>query len=326
MQRKVWIDLMRGISMMAILLFHTEMYYAGRDIISYNLYVANALCAFYFLSGYLFHSGRRFEPLKKLRSIVRGLLLPYFIFTLLIAVPKALVHGNSLAPMELLHPILTGTASWFVASLIVAELIFTLFIYFARGRERLILAFGVLMLVLSMMAQRLSLPDWWYWKEALLALFFLSLGYVFHGNESRSDFLFKPAATIVVLLLLISLKCAEQFLGINLVIVNISNYAVFALDMTLGILLLMSMCRKIWRIRIMEWTGRTSLYYYFLCGGVPLTVGRLMNLAGLEYSGSYLLVAFAFLTVYAITTLAVWIICRIITLCRTSGRFVILRK
>ncbi len=314
MQRKVWIDLMRGISMMAILLFHTEMYYAGRDIVSYNLYVANALCAFYFLSGYLFHNGRQFEPLKKLRSIVRGLVVPYLIFTLLIAVPKALVHGNSLAPMELLQPILTGTASWFVASLIVAEIVFTLLIYLARGRDGLTLLFGVLMLGLSMMAQRAPLPDWWHWKESLLALFFLALGYVLHRNESRLGFLFQPVTTIVVLLLLVSLKCAEQFLGINLVIVNISNYAVFALDMTLGIFLLMGICRRISRIRIMEWTGRTSLYYYFLCGGVPLIVGRLMNLAGLEYSGNYLLVAFAFLMVYAITTLAVWIICRVIAI------------
>ena len=55
--RTLWVDQMRGICMMAILLFHTEAYYNdGREIIPYNFYVANVLVDFFFLSGYLFHS------------------------------------------------------------------------------------------------------------------------------------------------------------------------------------------------------------------------------------------------------------------------------
>lgn len=42
-QRKHWIDLLRGICMLAILLDHTEIYYTGTNIINYNAYVVNAL-------------------------------------------------------------------------------------------------------------------------------------------------------------------------------------------------------------------------------------------------------------------------------------------
>lgn len=40
-QRKHWIDLLRGICMLAILLDHTEIYYTGTNIINYNAYVVN---------------------------------------------------------------------------------------------------------------------------------------------------------------------------------------------------------------------------------------------------------------------------------------------
>ena len=63
MQRKRWINLARGICMMMILLFHTEVYYIGSEIIPYHLYVENSLAGFFFLSGYLsFHTDGSMPP------------------------------------------------------------------------------------------------------------------------------------------------------------------------------------------------------------------------------------------------------------------------
>ena len=53
-ERLLWIDMLRGICMIAILLFHTEVYYAGDAVIPYSFYVDNALTIFFFVSGYLF--------------------------------------------------------------------------------------------------------------------------------------------------------------------------------------------------------------------------------------------------------------------------------
>ena len=76
--------------MVAILLFHTEMYYAGYDIIPYSFYVENALAMFFFLSGYLFYKDNgTIHPKQKIFSIAVNLIIPYFIFTTLIALPKA---------------------------------------------------------------------------------------------------------------------------------------------------------------------------------------------------------------------------------------------
>ncbi len=320
MHRKVWIDMMRGISMMAILLFHTEMYYAGHDIISYNFYVANSLCAFYFLSGYLFYNEKEFKPLKKLRSIARGLVIPYFIFTLLIAVPKALAHGNSLAPEELLMPILTGTASWFVASLIIAELVFTLLLHITHKWNLYVLPTGIVMLIIAIAASESQIADYWNWKEGLLAVFYLSLGYLFHKNEEWFEPLRHTVWTTAIFILFLILKITTYHIGVNMVINNISNYPLFVVDTMLGILFMISICKQMHRMRLIEWTGRASLYYYFLCGGVPLLVGRMLNKIGAEYNGNYMLVMFAFLLVYVITTSAVWIIQRITLLTHKSTK------
>lgn len=53
MKRKLWIDSIKGISMIAILLYHTEYYYTGKVLTNYSLYITNALILFFFVSGYL---------------------------------------------------------------------------------------------------------------------------------------------------------------------------------------------------------------------------------------------------------------------------------
>ena len=95
MKRKHWIDSIRGISMIAILLYHTEFYYTGKVLINYSLYVTNVLILFFFVSGYLMYK-TDFDIGKKIKSIFKGLLIPYFCFTTIIAIPKSLAHGTEI--------------------------------------------------------------------------------------------------------------------------------------------------------------------------------------------------------------------------------------
>lgn len=115
-QRKHWIDLLRGICMLAILLDHTKIYYTGINIIDYNAYVVNALIIFFMLSGYLMHKATSFDIRKKIKSIAQTLLLPYFIFSALISLPKNLVHGNYLYVLAafLIVYVITTILTWFI--------------------------------------------------------------------------------------------------------------------------------------------------------------------------------------------------------------------
>ena len=138
--RIYWIDSLRGICMLAILLDHTEIYYAGKNIIDYNFYVVNALVLFFFLSGYLMYTPTHFNIKHKLHSIFRSLLIPYLFFTTLMAIPKAFVHGNNINFLDIGLNIITGQASWFIAALCVAELFFSLTIWITKGIKTGILA------------------------------------------------------------------------------------------------------------------------------------------------------------------------------------------
>lgn len=134
-QRKRWIDCLRGFCMMAILLFHAEIYYTGTSIIGYNLYVSDALYLFFMLSGYLLYKKAGMIDIKyKLKSVLRNLLWPYFIFTSVMAVPKALAHGERVDNVwVLVQNVVTGQASWFIAALIVAEILFVITLRLCRG-------------------------------------------------------------------------------------------------------------------------------------------------------------------------------------------------
>lgn len=125
--RIVWVDVARGVAMLAILLFHTEMRYAEGEIIPYSMYVENFLALFFFVSGYLFVSPKRQFSLRgKLVSIAKRLVVPYVLFVSLMAVPKAYAHVDDLTLWSFFGGLVSGRASWFVSALIVVSLYYAL--------------------------------------------------------------------------------------------------------------------------------------------------------------------------------------------------------
>ena len=56
--------------MLAILLFHTEIYFTGTPVIPYSLYVVNALTTFVCISGYLMYRPEGIDISHKIKSIV----------------------------------------------------------------------------------------------------------------------------------------------------------------------------------------------------------------------------------------------------------------
>lgn len=120
--------------MMAILWDHTEIYMSGRNIIPYFIYVTDAIVVFFFLSGYLMFKANGFNIKHKIKSIYRTLLLPYFIFTIAITITKTWVRGQQLVFPDFVTSIITGQASWFIAALITAELIFSIVLHLCREK------------------------------------------------------------------------------------------------------------------------------------------------------------------------------------------------
>lgn len=311
--------MLKGICMMAILLFHTEIYYNGSEIINYNLYVCDALVIFFFLSGYHFYKTnwvphecniRRKDLIHKYNTILHSIILPYFIFTAIIAFPKAIAHNTSMDFTDILIKIITGNASWFVAALAVAEILFSTILYICKGKNSVLSISAITAFAISIFLSTTEINLWWQFENACMAFSLLYLGYLFHEKEIFFNRFNNTYYTLFLLLILVIIKTYIATTEITLFVapIIISNVPIFIINTFVSILFMVNVSKLSPRVKIIEWTGEHSLVYYFLCGGVPFTVSTILNKAGLEYNGKYYRIIIVFILVYLITSIMTYII------------------
>lgn len=335
-ERIEWIDMVRGLAMMAILLLHTETYYTGSPIIPYNMYVEDALALFFFVSGWLFANPERpFSAWHKLRSVLRGLLLPYLLFTLLIAVPKAIVHGNKLSAWSLVRPILTGDASWFVAALIVAEVYMTASMTISQRianhnvSKRLLATTLLLLLPFALYISADNIYPLPILNAVSIALVFLCAGHWGRmgqwwskkcvGSWHKRMIVCRHWGWLLSAMMLVVLKWYEASQNINLVFyyIYIDSYTIFVTDCLLACVTIVGFCHNLEGRgpKVIYWTGRHSLVIYFLCGAIPMLVSRFMP----TYNGCYMLVVAAFAIVWTLACASGWLISRAKAFCNYSA-------
>ena len=307
MNRIGWIDFLRGLSMMLILVFHTEVYYKEYDVTPYYIYVTNAIILFYFISGYLFYRPESFSLKKKLIAIARSLLFPYFIFISLIAVPKLLVRQEAINLQEIVINIITGRASWFIAALIVGELFFALLLTKTRGKITWLLTDAIACLIIYYVIP-FNQHNYWQWQDALLAVTFLSAGYIYHQYDNHFNTINKPLYSLIFLLILIIIKVYEYHVDLPMRNIAIENVPLFLADCIVWLMLVISIIRYIPRCKMIEWTGRHCIIYYFLCGGCPLIISIFFNKIGLPYNNYLYRYLLALIAVYLLATTLTYLI------------------
>lgn len=313
-ERKIWIDLVRGLSMLAILVHHTEVYYVGEAVIDYRYYAANALCCFFFVSGYLFYKEGTFSLSRKLKSVFRTIILPYFIFMSAIALPKAVVHGQFTSIQDTVLSIVLGRESWFITALAIAEIVFALLLTVSRKKPRLLTA-GVILSFIAMMLlagnEQWMARNYWNITDGLMAVIFLYAGYCYHQKEEVINRINTAYYIIPLLLLLLSkyvIISFDEYMYLGPV--NIDDYPLFVIDCLLVNVLVVKACKMLPDVKPLTWMGSHVIVYYFLCGGVPLTLAAVANRLGFGYQGAYYRVVLMTAAVYACLTLLAWLIYR----------------
>jgi len=308
MNRIGWIDFLQGFSMILILVYHTEVYYKGEDVATpYYVYTTNAIILFYFISGFLLYKETSFDIRHKLYSIGRYLLVPYFLFTSVIAIPKLLIRGSEIHLLEIVSNILLGNASWFIAALIVAEVLFSIMIWISRGKSIWLSTLAILMFV-SYYFLPYDQHNYWQWQDALLAFDFLCLGYLYNKHKDVFHTFNKPYISLLLFLFLILIKIYEYDIDLSMRRIAIEHAPLFMTDAVVWLWFIITIIKYIPRCKLMEWTGRYSIIYYFVCGGCPLIVSLVMNKAGFEYDGNIIRYMLAFIVTYIFATLLTWII------------------
>lgn len=322
-KRKIWIDLVRGFCMLAILVHHTEMYYVGEAIIDYRFFVDNALCTFFFISGYLFYKETPFNLKYKFLSILKTIIIPYFIFMSVIALPKALAHGKFVSVSDSILSIVLGQQSWFITALATAEIIFSILLYLSK-QYKWVLPIGVLIsfigIILLTGNEQMLAHNYWNIMDGLLAISFLYIGYLYHQKENVINRFPLYLYIIPFILFFISKWVIVEYkVYCYLGPVDIDNYPVFIVDNVLAILLITRLCKLLPDMKPISWMGSHVIVYYFLCGGVPLTLSVLANKIGFSYHTNYLQVIVVLIAVYLMITLLTWFIYKYIPW--ATGRF-----
>ena len=306
-QRLAWIDLLRGFSMIAILWFHTEVYFTGQPMTPYEMYVGDVLAAFFFLSGYLMY-GRTLKIKRRINSIFSRFLVPYFVFTTIIAVSKTiLVHDNT-SWKDIIISIISGHASWFIAALILSQLLFMLFLWITNEKMLWLSIIAVCCLILSYFVGNAFEPyplyyaqNIWHLNEALLACFILFTGYLYRKYETRFNNI-SILLSLLIVFILIKIFIIHTNAQLILGPIIVSNYPLFIADLLCAVLLMAGIFKQLPSVRLIEWTGSHSLVYYFICGAVPFMVSRLFHKTTLPIQ-SYLSVLVVFCVVYIVSTL-----------------------
>ncbi len=308
-----------------IIFDHTEMCFTGKNIIPYELYVPDVLMTFFFLSGYLFYRLDGFQVRHKLISVLQSLVLPYFIFVTLLAVPKAFLHGNALMVSEMIWKIISGQESWFIAALVVCELVFSLILWLTKEKVPILMVFLAIAMALNIMVGSgniLLVTDYWHINEASIALPFIIFGYLCH-RYCGSIHLKKEKRAIAISVLLIALLCMKWYTYGHLEH-SVSVYALVwpycsLLSVTVSVTLLFILFSMIPHgkafagtvvVRALSWVGRHSIVYYFFCSGIPTALTIALAKAGYVYQGHHWEVIPIFFLNTLLITVVVWTVYR----------------
>lgn len=152
--------------MCLVFLYHSEVFYGNGHLWSW-LFSPIFLSGFFFVSGYLFTSDWGKVTIKgKWLQVVRGILIPYFLFMVAFFLPKlVLLHYDG---KESIIDIVLLRASWFVIAIGVLQLLYAFTLKFCKKASAFVLA-SVLYSLIGFACVLLyrDLPEW-YKSSALL--------------------------------------------------------------------------------------------------------------------------------------------------------------
>lgn len=254
--------------------------------------------------------------------------------------PKAVAHGSDVNLLSLIMPVLNGEASWFVSSLIVVQAYYCLVLF---GRQFLcpkggagafvfetfgvflpfmvfvgffrycsnILSVSTIAMTFVFIGRLYRMVEWWFGNV-------LSEGNVRdskitelkHFVVSRCRRWCLPLL-LVLASVLVYIKVWEWKHDVEIIfyVVKIPSFLLFYVDTLLSCLLVVGVCKVLPHVKVLawlRWTGSHSLVFYFVCGGIPLLVSRVLP----SFNGNVLLLLLAFGLVWVFSAVVAWVVYR----------------
>ena len=296
-----WINILKVLCMVLIYLNHSE-FYCGTTVGELrNIYLPFFVPAFFFVSGYLLFMKQLKDPLISLNAkewfnsvgggkvlilnIIHKMVIPSVLFSSFIYFPKKILRGQDLDLSGFLIETIGGCTYWFTSALVLVELILVFLLLTRVKKIGFYVGMGLLAAFLGYISfesgvrctENSNFP--WFWKSALAAVFYLTLGGLYCKYEANID---KKLGLnnwwIIVLLSFVYIcYCLFDFSvykgGLDNTHITIGS----ALLSIIGIMVMISICKKVSTTKFFDYWGRNTIGLYFMCGAIPNTMAIILG-------------------------------------------------
>lgn len=237
-KRLGWIDQYRGLLFFFVIVFHT---FQSPVWLRYFF-------DFFFLPGFFLLSGFLFKPKgirTNLLNILNSLLIPYFIFSLIISIYTTISHKEISSFFETFtdYFVLGGDGIWFIPCLIVLEVMFTLVSNWFKKKDNLIFIsmFSLIISYFIVDGSSHHLP--WNIDTAVISLPFFTIGYLLKDVSGLSKAM--TCSLFVFYLILSQLIGNSLYYNIDVDLHNnvIGNPFVYVVLSVLASYALMELCK-----------------------------------------------------------------------------------
>lgn len=282
--RLQWVDMGKGIAMILVILYHCENSLRGEYVVEHYsaCYHSFFLPLFFFLSGYLFTSDcHKFSLGRKIEQIVRGIVIPYFIFTALILFPKSFFYNVPV--FKGIKEIFLGQASWFIVSLGVSQILFSAIL--SRTKSLKLLTIIVSLFLLCGYFIKILYPYHlpFYLNYCPIVYVWVFIGFLYRIYEKKLEILSKPA----IIVCLITFYSVAHWIDttylhttLNLFEGRIFVYNNYFLSITysfIGVVMMVGILKILPTISAISFIGINSLTIYYINGGICKITALLVN-------------------------------------------------
>jgi len=274
-ERISWIDIARGIGILAVIYAH------GLDGHSIRyLFYAFHIPLFFFLSGVVFHHKNHESFYSIVRSAVKNILIPYFLFATLSYsfwlittnfsqfsienLPKTLfniLYGNGNQKQFFYNAVL-----WFLPCLFITRILFGILTMISTKRIFLALAlfvFSVGGYAVSLFSPKLTLP--FGFEAALTGVVFFGIGFLFHSLlphvkhllEKHRMVIFATGLSVCILVATVNFTLSGHQIDMRLN--RLDNYFLFYLAALSGIAMSIAGSFLIRHNSLLEYIGQQSM-------------------------------------------------------------------
>ena len=284
-----WINIVKAICMIMVYFYHTSVY-CGYEPRLFSFYSPFFVTSFFFISGYLIFklfatsdTQLKCEPQPvggvKIDNVLYKIAIPTVLFSLINYFPKVIIRGVGISFYTFLCDTILGGSLWFTSALVISEVI--LYVLF-KTQNKNIAFYSIITVCLAVCAIILekqtnitllnnrNIP--WFYKAGMIGSFYMVLGGMYRTNENRLNIKLPMLISLCVVYCLLVFTYGERIhIAVNVADVNILGFIMSLL----GIYILISICKRVKPLEIVNYLGRNTLPFYFLSGGVPNVLSML---------------------------------------------------